>query len=82
MLKVNFKEKYVRLSDLVPGQAAVSKDRESFFVCSHHYCKVNKANVPAITQLNNLTDQYADKRDMSQLVRVLESGDSFSCTQG
>lgn len=78
-MNVEFIEKYNKLSDMKPGDTATSKDRESFFVCGHHYDHVKKHNVTVILDLNNLHDQYSDDRDLSQPVKILDSGDQFNC---
>ncbi len=78
-MNVEFIEKYVKLSDIQTGETAVSKDRESFFVCGHHYDTLKQQNVLVILDLNDLYNQYPDKRDMSQPVKILKSGDQFVC---
>ena len=78
-MHVDFVEKYVPLSAMKPGDTATSKDRESFFVCGHHYDTLKKQNVTIILDVNNLHDQYTEKRDMSQPVKILKLGDKFVC---
>jgi hypothetical protein len=75
MLDAELIEKYVKLSDMKAGDTAISKDRERFFVCGHHYNFLKKGN-----ELNNLSDQYSDNRDMSEPVLILKRGDKFVCT--
>jgi len=80
MLNAEFIEKYVKLSEMKAGDTAISKDRERFFVCGHHYNFLKKGNELSILELNDLSDQYSDKRDMSQPVLILKRGDQFVCT--
>ena len=80
-MNVQFVEKYVKLSDMEEGDTATSKDRGSFFVCGYHYDKVINTNVKVILDLNDLRNQYTDKRDMSQPVKILKSGDKFICNK-
>jgi len=80
-MNVEFIEKYKRLSDLKPGECATSKDRERFFVCAYYYCNIKKVNIPVIVDLNYLNDQYTEKRDMSQPIKILDSGDKFICSR-
>ena len=78
-MEVQFVEKYVKLSDMEEGQVSVSKNREEFFVCGHSYCKVLKCNKRIILNVNKLWDQYTEKIDMNQPVKILKSGDKFVC---
>ena len=78
-MNIEFIEKYVKLSDMKPGDTATSKDRNSFFVCGHHYDSLKRQNVPVILDLNNLHDQYTDNRDLSEPIKILKSGDQFVC---
>ena len=80
-METNFVEKYSKLSDMKAGDVATSKDRELFYVCGYHYDKLKKANVPVVLEMNNLDDQYTDKRDMSKQVRILRPGDKFMCAR-
>lgn len=80
-MNVEFIEKYVKLSDMKEGDTATSKDRSSFFVCGYHYDTLKKQNVRIILDLNNLHDQYTEKRDMNQPVKILKSGDKFVCSR-
>lgn len=80
-MNVEFIEKYDKLSDMGEGDTATSKDRKSFFVCGHHYDTLKKQNVRVILDLNNLFDQYTEKRDMNQPVKILKSGDKFLCAR-
>lgn len=80
-MNVEFIEKYVKLSDMKPGDTATSKDRESFFACGHYYDALKKQNVKIILDLNHLTDQYTEKRDMNQPIKILKAGDKFVCKQ-
>lgn len=79
MMEVTFVEKYNKLSDMEEGQVAVSKNREEFFVCGHHYCKTLKCNKKIILNVNKLWDQCTEKIDMEQPVKILKSGDKFIC---
>ncbi len=79
MMNVQFVEKYTKLSELEEGQVAVSKDRNEFFVCGHHYCKTLKLNKKIILNVNKLWDQYTENIDLNQPVKVLKSGDKFVC---
>lgn len=76
-MEAEFIEKYDKLSDMKPGDVAVSKDRTKFFVCGWHRDKLMDKGVPAILDVNNLHDQYSDKRDMSQPIKILDRGDRF-----
>ncbi len=78
-MNIEFIEKYDQLSDMKEGDTATSKDRTKFFVCGHHYDTLRKMNVKVILDLNNLFDQYTDKRSMSQPVKILGRGDRFIC---
>ena len=78
-MEVQFVEKYKKLSDMEEGQVAVSKNREEFFVCGHHYCKTLKLNKKIILNVNKLWNQYTEKIDMDQPVKILTSGDKFVC---
>jgi hypothetical protein len=80
-MNVDFIEKYDKLSDMKEGDTATSQDRKSFFVCGHHYDKLKKQNARIILDLNNLYDQYTEKRDMNQPIKILESGDRFVCSR-
>jgi len=80
-MNVEFIEKYTKLSDMVPGDTATSKDRTKFFVCGHHYDTLKNKNVLIILDLNNLYDQYSENRDMDQPVKILKAGDKFACSQ-
>ena len=79
-MKVEFIEKYTKLSDLKPGQVAVSKNRNRFFVCGHYFCNFKKENISVVLDINALHDQYPDRWDMDQLVKVLDYDDAFLCT--
>jgi len=78
-MKVVFQEQYNRLSDMVAGDCAVSADRSKFFVCGYHVDALEKTCVLTILDVRNLRDQYVEKRDMSQPVKILKSGDEFTC---
>ncbi|PCJ11107.1 MAG: hypothetical protein COB04_19580 [Gammaproteobacteria bacterium] len=78
-MDVEFIEKYQKLSEMKEGDTATSKNRASFFVCGYHYDTIKNENVKVILDLNFLHDQYSEKRDMSQLVKILQSGDKFVC---
>ena len=80
-MNVEFNENYSKLSDLEPGQVAVSKDREKFFVCGYCFDKLTSKNIRVILDMNDLSDQYVDKRDMGQPIRILKFGDKFVCTR-
>jgi hypothetical protein len=79
-MNVTFIERYVKLSDMKAGDTATSADRKSFFVCGHHYDKLQKQNVKIILDVNHLTNQYSEVRDMNQPVKILKEGDKFSCS--
>lgn len=76
-METTFSEKYQKLSEMKPGDAAVSKDRSKFFVCGYHYDTLKKKNVSVILEMNHLYDQYSENRDMDQPVKFLTSGDRF-----
>ncbi len=78
-METEFVEKYQQLKDMVPGDIAVSKDRNKFYICGFHMVYNN--NKPLILDLNNLTNQYTDKRDMNELIRMLKPGDKFVSTR-
>ena len=78
-MNTEFLEKYSKLSDMTLGDVAVSKDRESFFICGYHYDTLKKKNVLVIMDMNKLYDQYTENRDMSQPVTILKQGDKFVC---
>jgi len=78
-MNVEFIEKYQPLSEMKEGDTATSKDRESFFVCGYHYDTLKKQNVKVIMDLNHLSNQYSEKRDMNQPVKILKPGDKFVC---
>lgn len=73
-----FIEEYQKLSDMKPGDMAVSKNRESFFVCGNYF---TTENLPVIFDLNDLANQYTDKRDMDQPIKILTHGDRFVSTR-
>lgn len=76
---VEFVEKYVPLSAMEAGDTATSKDRTSFFICGYYYDPVLKNNVKVIHDVNDLTNQYTEKRDLSQPIKILKGGDKFIC---
>lgn len=78
-MNVEFFENYCKLSELKPGDTAVSKDRTKFFVCGYFFDRNTNANKPAILDMNDLSNQYTDSRDMSQPVHKPKSGDKFVC---
>ena len=78
-MNIEFLEKYSKLSDMKAGDTATSKDRESFFACGYHYDTLKKQNVLVIFDLNNLYDQYTERRNLDQPVKILKSGDKFIC---
>lgn len=78
-MNVNFIEEYIELSEIREGQSAVSKDRESFFVCGYRYDSSRRARVKTILDLNNLLS--AEDINMNQQVRILKAGDQFSAIQ-
>lgn len=78
-MKAEFREAYNKLSDMMPGDVAVSKDRKRFFVCGWRHCIFAKDNVEVVLEVNELNNQYPDKRDMSQPVKILKNGDKFVC---
>ena len=80
-MNVEFNENYSKLSDLEPGQVAVSKDREKFFVCGYYYDTLISKNKTVIMDMNDLDNQYLDNRDMGQPIRILKFGDKFVCTR-
>ena len=76
-MNTEFIEKYDKLSDMKPGQVAISKDREKFFVCGWGCPQGSAKPVHIILDMNNLHNQYPDKRDMSQEIKILVQGDKF-----
>lgn len=83
-MKAEFIESYSMLKDMKPGDMAISKDRSQFFVCG--YGKNFPEPAPggcyqAIFDLNNLRDQYVDKLDTNQPVKILQQGDRFVITR-
>ena len=78
-MKAEFKEAYNKLSDMMPGNVAASKDRKQFFVCGFARAPDGTGNIRVILEVNNLSNQYIDKRDMSQPVKILKHGDKFVC---
>jgi len=80
-MHIEFIEKYVKLSDMKAGDTATSKDRESFFVCGYHYNFIAKQNELVIFDLNNLSDQYTENRNLDQPVKILKPGDKFICNK-
>jgi uncharacterized Fe-S cluster-containing MiaB family protein len=76
-MNAEFIESYNQLSDLKPGDVAVSKDRERCFVCGYHIDAESGLNVEVILEVNHLYNQYTDKRDNSQPVKILGTGDKF-----
>lgn len=81
-MEVNFIEKYTKLSEMKPGDSAVSKDRKEFFICGYYYCKTLKKNNIVILNVNMLYSQYTDNIDLNQPVKILKSGDKFVCEVG
>lgn len=79
IMECQFIETYTKLGDMEEGEVAVSKNREEFFVCGHHYCTTLKLNKKVILNINKLWDQYTEKIDMEQPVKILKSGDKFIC---
>lgn len=78
-MKAEFKEVYSKLSDMKPGDVAVSKDRECFFVCGYAHDRIKGGNMMIVLEVNDLSNQYPDTRDMSQPVKILRRGDKFVC---
>ena len=77
-MNAEFIESYNMLSDLKPGDVAVSKDREKCFVCGSRRDEDSGMNVSVILEINSLYNQYPEKRDMSQPVKILGKGDKFN----
>lgn len=80
-MNIKFTEKYEKLSDMKPGDTATSKDRSKFFVCGLHFDTDQQTNLQVILDLNDLGNQYSEKRDMGQPVKILKSGDKFICEE-
>ena len=80
-MKSHYVEKYDKLSDLHPGQLAVSKDRENLYLCLWVPAENGeKDSFKAIIDLNNPTDQYVYNLNQDQPVKILSSGDKFVIT--
>jgi hypothetical protein len=79
-MEAEYCESYVTLSSLKAGDVAVSKHRDKLFVCSYIWNKDAEKNELAIFDINNMADQYSDKRDMSQPVKKLDCDDKFIIT--
>ncbi len=79
-MDVTFHEKYVPLSDMTPGQSAVSQDRDKFFVCGLVRNETGDGNTIVILNMNHLYNQYPENLDMTQPVKILKGGDKFTCS--
>lgn len=79
MRQVTFQEHYTQLGDMKPGDIAVSKNRERFFVCGYHYDKIRLSFEKVIFDMNDLSNQYTESMDMEQPVKILKAGDKFIC---
>jgi len=78
MMEIEFIEKYEVLKDLEPGEIAVSKDRQSLFLCA----RVNEKEFDLVTFINlsRLYMQSHEEGDINQPVRKLKKGDKFVIT--
>jgi hypothetical protein len=76
-MKAQLKEKYSRLSDMNPGEVAVTADRKSVFICTYIWNKDTGTNNVGFVNLNYPADQYTDKLDLTQPVRICVQGDEF-----
>lgn len=76
-MEAQYIECYDKLSSMKPGDIAVSRDRESIFICGHHYNKLKKDDEKVILNLNKLYDQYSDSWNLDQPIRKLKKGDVF-----
>jgi hypothetical protein len=72
-MNAQFDESYSKLSDMKPGDVAVSKDRDHFYICGY-----DQDQEKVTLEINNLSNQYLDKTDTSQPVKILKQGDRFS----
>lgn len=80
-MEAHYIESYDKLSELKPGQLAVSKDRESLYLCTWAPAKGDiKDSYLAIIDLNNPTDQYIYNLNLEQPVKILSRGDKFVMT--
>jgi len=78
-MEVEFKESYTKLSDMKPGDCAVSKDRKKFFVCGFNWDEVSQQKYVVILEMGNLEDYNIADRDEDQPVTFLKPGDRFEC---
>jgi len=74
-MTVEILEHTIPLSEMKPGQCAVSRDRKQLFACG--YAHINGENHAVVFELNKLDNQYTDKRDKHIRVIPLRVGDKF-----
>lgn len=71
-------ERYIKLRDINIGDIAVSKDRKHLFARCRFRSEFSVKD--GIVDLKKISDQYVDRIDMEQPVKVIQNGDKFVLT--
>jgi hypothetical protein len=80
MTKAEFLERCNKLSDMKPGDVAVTIDRERLLVCA--YANDAHSNDFIVIDLKNLQDQYLhESLSPKTRIRFLVEGDQYVITQ-
>lgn len=79
-MNAEYQERYNKLSELRPGQIAVSKDRKSIFLCGRGKTASGWNSDLTVLDLNSMETEHAGQFDMDQPVRKLKKGDKFTIT--
>lgn len=77
-MHVRFIERVIKLSDMKPGQFAVSRNRQTVFACGNVWNKTAQRNEQVIMNLTDLSSQYSDKTDMGQAVTLISSANAVA----
>lgn len=83
-MKVSFHDRRaIQLGSIEPGQVAIGIDKngERSVFTKVHVWQDGKPLFTMLLDLNRLDSQYNDKINGSQLVRLLEKGESIEITQ-
>lgn len=75
-MKSVFSENYQTLADMKAGDVAVSKDRAHVYVCGNHFVEETAKSELVILDMNDLFYE-SQKRDMSEKIKILKTGDRF-----
>lgn len=78
MPTAEFVEKHDRISDMRPGDIAVSLDRKRLFVCA--YLPDKNSNAYTFFDLKKLDDWYLHRVTPDTPLRLLAKGDKFIVT--